>query len=167
MPTGERRAALHTVLLVGEGKTDCAFLKYIKSLYIGRGCGVSVKVRNAHGKGPDYMVGYTIGQCNADYDRIAVLLDTDLQMSTATRKRAKRRKIQVIGSTPCIEGLLLKILGKHVPETSAECKGQRGVTLPAQLTRPENYQEHFPRDLLDDRRGQVPELDELLKLFVF
>ena len=148
--------------------TDCAFLKYIKSIYISRGCGVSAQVCNAYGKGPDHVVGHTIGQCrNADYDRIAVLLDTDLQMLPATRKRAKRKKIQVIGSTPCIEGLLLKILGKHVPKTSAECKGQRGVTLPARLTRPENYQEHFPRDLLDDRRGQVPELDELLKLFVF
>ena len=46
-----RRAARHTILLVGEGATDWAFLKYIKSLYIIRGCGVSAKVLNATVKG--------------------------------------------------------------------------------------------------------------------
>ena len=36
--------ARHTVLLVGEGKTECAFLKHLKSMYISRGCGVAVKI---------------------------------------------------------------------------------------------------------------------------
>lgn len=33
MPLRKGRAARHTILLVGEGTTDSAFLKYIKSLY--------------------------------------------------------------------------------------------------------------------------------------
>ena len=71
MPARKRRTAYHTVLVVGEGTTECAFLRHIKTLYNSRGCGVSVTIRNAHGKGPDHVVDYAIRQCrNAEYDRI-------------------------------------------------------------------------------------------------
>ncbi len=168
MPSHKRRTPRHTVLLVGEGTTEWAFLKHIKSLYISRGCGVSATIRNAHGKGPDHVVDYAIRQCrNAEYDRVRVLLDTDLEMSVAARGRAGVKKIQIIGSTPCIEGLLLKILDERVPGTSAECKAQCSGTLPARLTLPEDYRAHFPGDLLDERRGEVPELGELLNSLTF
>jgi len=105
MPSRGRRVARHTVLLVGEGTTEWAFLKHIKALYISRGCGVSAAIKNAHGKGPDHVVDYAIRQCrNAAYDRVVVLLDTDLTMSVAVRKRVRSRKIHVIGSTPCVVG---------------------------------------------------------------
>lgn len=163
MPARKRRTAYHTVLVVGEGTTECAFLRHIKSLYNSRGCGVSVTIRNAHGKGPDHVVDYAIRQCrNAEYDRIVTLLDTDLPMSAAVRKRARSKKVRIIGSIPCIEGLLLKILGEHVPATSGECKQRCGGILPERLTLSEDYSEHFPKDLLDGRRESIPELGALL-----
>ncbi len=168
MPTRKRRTVSHTVLLVGEGATEKAFLRYIKSLYISRGCGVGVTIRNAHGKGPDHVVDYAIGQCrNAAYDRVIVLLDTDLVMSAAARRRAGTKKVQIIGTVPCIEGLLLAILGEHVPAMSAECKRRCGGVLPERLTSPEDYREHFPRDLLDGRRDVVTELSDLLDCLSF
>ena len=168
MPSRVRRAARHTILLVGEGTTDWAFLKYIKSLYIIRGCGVSAQVLNARGKGPDHVVDYAIRQRqNAAYDRIIALLDSDLEISPAVHKRAKSKKIQIIRAKPCIEGLLLKILGKYVPATSADCKARVGDTLPARLTAPEDYKEKFPKDLLDERRDDVPELGKLLDYLLF
>ena len=162
------RAARHTILLVGEGKTDWAFLKHVKSLYISRGCDVSAKVLNARGKGPDRVVDYAIRQRqNAAYDRVVTLFDTDLEISAASRRRAKSKKIQIIGTTPCLEGLLLKILGEYVPDTSAMCKSQLGVTLPARLTAPEDYQEKFPKQFLDERRDVVPEFGRLLDYLLF
>ena len=93
MPLRKGRAARHTILLVGEGTTDSAFLKHIKSLYISRGCGVCARICNAHGKGPDRVVGYAIRQRqNAAYDRVVTLLDTDLEMSTAARRQARSKK---------------------------------------------------------------------------
>ncbi|MCY4210388.1 MAG: hypothetical protein OXD47_11015 [Gammaproteobacteria bacterium] len=62
---------------------------------------------------------------------------------------------------------MLKILGKHVPATSAECKTQIGDTLRARLTVPEDYQEKFPKVLLDKRRDDVPELGKLLGYLLF
>ncbi len=168
MPARTRRSVSHTILLVGEGATEQAFLRHIKSLYISRGCGVGVTIRNAHGKGPDHVVDYAIGQCrNAAYDRVVTLLDADLPMSTAVRRRARSKKIQIIGSTPCVEGLLLKILGEYVPATSTECKQRCGGVLPERLTLLENYTGHFPKDLLDGRRDDVPELAQLLDCLSF
>ena len=126
--------------------TEQAFLRHIKSLYISRGCGVGVTIRNAHGKGPDHVVDYAIGQCrNAAYDRVVTLLDTDLLMSAAAHRRARSKKIHIIGSTPCIEGLLLKILDEYVPETSTECKQRCGGVLPEQLTAPRRLSGTFSR----------------------
>ena len=168
MPSRGRRVAHHTVLLVGEGKTEWAFLSHIKFLYISRGCGVSVKIRNAHGRGPDQVVDYAIKQRrNAAYDRGVVLLDTDLEMSTAAQKRAKSKKIQIVGSTPCIEGLLLKILNKPVPDTCIECKARVARLHPGQLTIPDSYQEKFPKIVLEKRRHDVLELGKLLDCFSF
>ena len=62
---------------------------------------------------------------------------------------------------------MLKILGKHVPVTSVECKTRMNNTLPARLTMPENYQEKFPKVLLDKRRDDVPELGRLLDYLLF
>ena len=139
-------------------------MKHIKSLYISRYCGVSVKIRNARGGGPDHIVDFTIRQRgNAAYNRVAILLDTDVQMSAPAQKRARSKGIQIIGSTPCFEGLLLKILDKPVPHTSAECKTRISGLLSARLTDPDNYQTNFSRDVLEKRRHDVPELDALLK----
>lgn len=163
MPAFKRRIALQTVLVVGEGKTEEAFLRYIKSLYIYRGCGVAVTIRNAHGKGPNHVVDFAIRQCrNADYDRVVALLDNDLEMSATVGRRAKTRKVQIIRSTPCIEGLLLKILGAHVPATTSECKGRCGIELPENLTSPRNYMQKFPKHILDAQCKAVPELARLL-----
>lgn len=168
MPAGQGRTASRTVLMVGEGSDDTAFLRHLKSLYLTRGCGISGKPRNAHGKGPDNVVNYAIKQKRtAAYDRVVVLLDTDLEMSPTVRRKAKSNRILVTGSTPCLEGLLLKILGEHVPDTSKLCKEQLGFKLPGRLTRQEDYQSKFPKGLLDARRDDVHELGRLLGLLQF
>ena len=168
MSSHVRCAARYTILLVGEGKTDSAFLKHVKSLYISRGSGVTATIRNAHGKGSDHVVNYAIRQRRtADFDRVIALLDTDLEMSAAVRRWAKSKKIKIIKAEPCLEGLLLKILGEHVPNTSADCKAQMGKTLPARLTSPKDYKANFPKDLLDERCGDVLELGKLLDYLLF
>ena len=43
--------AYRTLLLVGEGATEEAFLRHVKSIYAPRGAGLKVTIKNAHGKG--------------------------------------------------------------------------------------------------------------------
>ncbi len=162
-----RKPVLHTVLIVGEGLTEEAFLGHLKSLYITRGCGVGLKIRNAHGKGPEHVVDFTIRQCNnIAYDRVVALLDTDDPWSDKVVKRARQKKIELIGSTPCIEGLLLRILNQPAPEQSADCKQRITNSINGKLTNPGSYNGLFTQEVLEARRVQISELDDLLNGFV-
>gem|GEM_PF-2578925 len=46
-----RLKASRTLLIVGEGRHEEAFLNHLKQLYVPRGCGLSVTIKNARGKG--------------------------------------------------------------------------------------------------------------------
>lgn len=93
-----QREAKTTVLIVGEGDTEKAFLDHLKLHYVTRGCGVSVTTRNAHGKGPENVVDVAIKHARgADYSIVAVLMDTDLpwcapQAGTGEENMPDRRK---------------------------------------------------------------------------
>lgn len=163
MPPHPRRSVRYTVLMVGEGSTEQAFLKHLKALYVSRGSGIGVTIRNAHGKGADHVVDYTISQCrNADYDKLVTLLDNDHPLSDAGRQRARRAKIEVIGSTPCIESLFLQILSENIPVRSVECKRRCEQVIEGRLTEVKNYAAPFPKELLDTRRGDIPDLNLIL-----
>ena len=72
------RHAKRTVLIVGEGYSEVAFLEHLKSLNVERGRGISVKIGNTRGKGPDHVLDNAIRQSNnGAYDAIAVLMDTE------------------------------------------------------------------------------------------
>lgn len=160
-----KRTVQETVLVVGEGDTEKAFLDYLKSLYITRGCGVSVTVRNAHGKGPMHVVDTAIRQSKTgDYKVIAVLMDTDLPWTDDVQKLARKHKVYLIGATPCIDGLLLQILDEQVPELSPRCKEVLHARLHRKPFVKEAYAQDFPKQLLDEKSLSVPALKKLLEL---
>jgi len=157
---------LTTLLLVGEGKTEVAFLSHLKSLYIQRNCGIKLTIKNARGKGPEYIVNFAIRQRhNTAYDRVAVLLDTDLAWPDTIRKEARKNKLALLGSTPCIEGFLLDILAQYVPPETSVCKQRCIDVIAGSLLEPESFQAQFTQELLEARRSDIAILDELLKCF--
>jgi hypothetical protein len=102
-----------TLLLVGEGLHDEAFLRHVKHLFAPRGCGLVVTVKNAHGKGALNVVNFAIRQrASADYDRCVVMTDTDTDYDDRVVALAAGRNIKIIASHPCIEALLLRVLKK-------------------------------------------------------
>ncbi len=152
--------------MVGEGKSDCAFLNHLKTLYVSRGCGTRVKIKNAHGKGPMNVVNFAIRQCREiAYDHVVTLFDSDLELDPSLRRSAVNHNIQLVISAPCLEGLLLKILGEHVPNSSDQCKALLGKSLPDRILEQDDYRETFPKSLLETRRVRVPELNKLLNYF--
>lgn len=67
-----------TLLIVGEGYHEEAFLSHVKQIYAPRGCGLAVTIKNARGKGAMHVVDWTIKQiANAQFDIVAAMLDTD------------------------------------------------------------------------------------------
>jgi hypothetical protein len=163
--TPVRRTVLKTVLIVGEGDTEKAFLDHLKHLYVTRRCGVTVTTRNAHGKGPANVVDAAMRHAkNGDYAIVAVLMDTDLPWTDEIRKKARGHRICLVGASPCVDGLLLEILGEHVPEQSSRCKTVFHERLGRKPFTREAYEQDFPQAVLDERRNAVASLEKLLML---
>lgn len=157
-----------TLLAVGEGDVEEAFLQHLRGLYCATGPenpGVRVTVRNAHGGSPDSIVTYAIGQCrDADYDRRLILLDTDIPWSKATSEKARVKGMVLLGSEPCIEGLLLRILGMPVPADSDTCKVRLRQKTGSDMMDRSDFA-LFDKARLDAARGSIPVLDELLRRY--
>lgn len=159
------RKAATTVLIVGEGATEKAFLDYLKSIYVVRGCGVSVTVRDAHGKSPEHIVTTAIRHSqSAAYDAIAVLLDTDVPWPDSVRKKARSKRICMIGSSPCCDGLILSILGQRVPHTSAACKQALAEYLKKPPLVKEVYEDLITIEITEARRAVCETTSKILSI---
>lgn len=158
----KRKIALRTVLIVTEGYTDKAFADHLKSLYVTRGCGISVRVRNAKGKGADNVVGTALG-VREGFDRVLCLFDADLALKKSLRDKARRQQFTLVASSPCIEGLFLDILGKPVPATCHDCKQLFSQIIGiADFKDAASYAPIFTKEILENRRTKIPVLNALL-----
>lgn len=152
-----------TTLIVVEGFADKAFVEHLKNLYNTRGCGVRVKIKNAKGKGSNNVVRQAINE-QAAYDSRAAFYDSDIPLTQTLRRRSDQKNISRIESTPCLEGLLLTILGHRVPRSSEECKRDFAAILGgADQCKKESYG-MFDRAILEARRRTLRELDLLLRM---
>lgn len=157
-----------TLLAVGEGDSELAFLRHLRSMYCAGGAGVavSVTVRNAHGLGPEHVIDFAAAQAKAySYDKVVALLDTDIPWTDKLLKTARKARIEMVGSTPCLEGLLLSILRKRPPGQSDACKRAIQQELGVDLTEVQSYAAHFPKAVLDEARVRLSELNRLIQCF--
>ena len=160
-----RRAVLRTVLIVGEGACEVAFLNHLKTLFVKRGCGVSVKISNANGKGSAHVVDFAIRQSqNTAYDVVAALLDTDDVWTDALKKHAENNKIKLVPSSPCLEGLLLEILDEFKMDSSQHLKEKMHPKLSGKKTEATSYATLFTVELLEERKTKVASLNTLIQL---
>lgn len=157
--------AQRTLLIVGEGAVDEALLLHAKKLYISRGCGLSVKIKNAGGKGASHVINWTIRQmANADYDGVAVLLDTDVDWTPAVEKRARQKKIRVMKSKPCVDAVLLRLIGQSIAGDSHALKKRLAPYLNHAPTDPAQFATHFGDAVLRANRKKEAVIDALLEL---
>jgi len=75
--TGKKtRVVRQTLLVVGEGDAEIAFVRHLKAIYrdaLGR----AVQEANAHGKGGRHVLETAVQRArNRDYDKVILLLDT-------------------------------------------------------------------------------------------
>lgn len=155
-----------TLLVMGEGDCEAAFLQHLRNIYCSNGEGVAVTIRNAQGGGPVSIVTQVIRHIRlASYDKKIALLDTDLTWSDELKKIAKNNDILMIGSNPCLEGLLLNVLKKPAPLISRECKKTLQSHTKADMTEWRHYDPHFSREIFEDARKILTELDNLLSYF--
>ncbi len=159
------RKTQRTLLIVGEGRHEEAFLYHLKQLYVPRGCGLSVTIKNAKGKGALNVVKWTVRQiANMAYDAVAVLLDTDTDWNEKTRKLARTKKIHVLKSEPCFEAMMLRLIGKTATGNAHALKTQFAPYVKNDATQRDHYSAYFGPDCLQAGRDKELTIDELLKL---
>jgi hypothetical protein len=156
------RAARHTTLIVVEGETDEVFLKHLK-VHFGKDSGSRVTVKSARGNA-DAVLKAAINSFEA-FDRRVALFDNDWQPQIKHLHAANSREVLTIRCSPCLEGLLLAILGEQPPRTSLECKQRLEQRIGQSLTDPKTYESYFPSALLTLRASELETLSALLSIF--
>jgi hypothetical protein len=158
-----------TVLLVGEGPAEWAFLKHVIGCFCDRAGPVAAKAENAHGGSPETVVSTARKLlCQRAYDRCLVLMDTDLPWPPRLPIKVGQTRMSYVGSSPCLEGLLLRVLRHPRITTQAsvdQCKRvfHDNYVPWEHRTEPQAYARCLPRDLLLQRRVDSRELDTILK----
>ena len=165
----KRRSANKTLLMFGEGLSEELFLKHLRALY-SRDSGVAVTIRNGKGGTATDIVSNATRE-PGDFDRRIVILDNDKDEQEMQRARteAKQRGIELIENSPCLEAVLLAILedaNSFSSKTSDWCKNKFESNYLDKHKRTEikEYEKIFPKSLLDERRGDVTELNQLISL---
>lgn len=155
-------------LIYGEGPSDVAFLKYLKSVFASRGTGFEIRADGDEGGDPVHVLRKCLNyRGGTEYSTRTILMDTDLLWHpTDVVERAAKAGISLLPSTPCLEGLLLAILDQRIPGSSRECKReihQNWIPENLMLT-PAAYEKHFPEPHLRARASAVPVLGALIQL---
>lgn len=155
----------HTLLIVGEGYGELAFLKYLKSELAVRNSGIEVTVKNAKGKGAAHVIDWTIKQAKiAQYDKVAALFDADTDWNQSVEKKAKNFKIFLLKSEPCFEAMLLRLIGVNPEKDTKKLKKQFEEYVNHDSTNSENYKDHFSSQALLSNQDREPTIKILLSL---
>ncbi len=157
------RRTKETLLFVGEGFCEKAFLVHLNGIY-SKGA-IKTKIVTAKGKGPEHVITHALScKKNDGYNRVAVLLDTDLICNPAVLKEAKVNGIRIIGSSPCLEGFLLDLLGYAKAKTNEGCKKLLKPYMKGDPTDRDAYCENFKKTMLEKARKTHKNLDEIIKI---
>lgn len=165
--TQKKKKQKRTVLFFGEGADENAFLKYIRRLYA-HNASVKITIRDGNGGSAD-MVVKKASNFTGDFDHRIAMIDNDKPQKemTAARKMAKESNIDLIECEPCLEGLLLTIIEQRSvsSKTSKQCKREFEKKHICENKRcdVDEYARVFPKDVLDDARKRIPELDRIIR----
>lgn len=166
--TGRCRSK-RTVLFVGEGPMERAFLRHVIDCFIQRDGQVAAKAENAHGGDPSVVIATAKKLLRQrSYDRCLVLMDTDRSWPANLPTHIGKTSVVFVPEEPVIEGLLLRILGHPNITTSttvAECKRvlYRNYIDEKRRTNPLGYKRYFSRGLLESSRSSCPPLNMILQ----
>jgi len=155
-----KRSLLSTLIIVGEGAHEKAFLSHLKALYSAN-TDQKVKIDSADGGSPQDIVRTAVKKSrHIDYDRKFILMDSDIVVDDAAKKLAKDNNITIILSEPlCLEGMLLKLLGINAPDTSKKCKALLHPKLDGNPADKNSYVRLINRGLLE-----VSEIEQIVLL---
>lgn len=161
MSKGKRKLRIAcdtTLLVVGEGPDDKAFIDHMKRLFQKRQRGVKgPKIEAGDGGSADVIITNSIrAYRHQAYTRKLLVLDSDIPPSPAKEREAVNAGFDIILWRPqCLEGALLDVLGEPVNafETSQNLKRRLHPMLSGKHTDPGSYANLFPKIVLESTQN--------------
>lgn len=140
-----------TLLVMGEGEHDKAFLSHMKGIYHERGSGSKITLDFSSGGSPHDIIKDTVKKSrHVGYDQKFILMDSDVPVRQQDIKEAKDSGILILYSTPlCLEGMLLSVLKKSIPHTAQKCKGVLHPQLSDNPALSKSYEPLFAKPVLN------------------
>jgi len=159
----ELRRTKPTVLFVGEGKTEVAFIKHLKRLYQPeRSPPVRIAIENGKDSGQVLRTALKITAMR-QYDAVVCLFDLDKALPKGDMRKAKAKRFVLIGAEPCIEGFMLDVLEQSKSYHSSDCKNIMHPKLAGKETDMNSYP-LFTKQMLEARRKGLPNLNMIITL---
>lgn len=153
-----RQASKTTLLVVGEGPDDQAFIKHMNRALRTENRNRTANIQKESGGSPGNIItNATRKYRNAHYDQRIFVLDSDIPIDNASYKLAKQFGFEICLWSPlCLEGALLDVLGEPVNahESSQDLKKRLHPRLAANHTEPEAYAILFPKSRLEGATNQ-------------
>lgn len=171
-------------IINGEGKSEYFFLRHIHGLYK-HTHKHSITIVSPHSGGcggcPEDVAHKLYIKCmGRSYDYGAILIDSDrlhtpcddvYKNARARIARTERstlpKNCRCFISSPCLEGMLLKISGTHPPSQSTQCKSifRKIFKKDAVNFSSNDWKSNFPTQTLESASEDSPQLKMLLNLF--
>ncbi|WLD58623.1 hypothetical protein NFC81_02225 [Salinispirillum sp. LH 10-3-1] len=149
-----RTVSKTTLLVVGEGPDDQAFIKHMNQQFRNENTQRSATIKKESGGSPGNIITNTTRKYqNSDYDQRIIVLDSDIPVGAASRALASKHGFAIVLWSPtCLEGALLDVLGEpvHAHESNQALKGRLHPRLAAHHTEPEAYAGLFPKPILKE-----------------
>lgn len=159
------RIVRRTLLVVGEGYAEVAFLKHIRNLYSNEQNASSMMIANARGAGAQHVVPYAVKAARfCAHDQVAVLLNAPVDWNERVAALARTKKISVLVALPCLESPLLHVHGGRSEQPMENCKKDFQERFGGEIDGELLLEKFFRKEVLDEARGRVPMLDQLLTL---
>lgn len=154
-----------TKLIVVEGKAEEVFVKHLVSLYVVRGASTHPTVKNARGKGGTHVLDIALRHMrSAQFDQVALVLDTDVQWGPKEQRTALDHGMSVIENLPCFEAFLLEIMGIVEQGASKDQKKRFLKELGGEAHNPQLIQKNFSKELIEREKLRVVNLQELIRI---
>ncbi|OWQ47968.1 hypothetical protein CDL60_05085 [Roseateles noduli] len=155
-----------TVLAVGEGDAEVAWLNHLKDAYFSRACGSTIKIQQAYGKGAANVIKQAITYAaDRGYSRCMAVFDTDKDYSEEVAALARKNRLISIPSEPCLEGFLLRLHGDTKVRTSEQHKRRFEQRFGARVQETGVLRSHFGVAFIESIRDAEPLVHLLINTF--
>lgn len=142
-----------TLLIVGEGPDDQAFIKHMNQELRADNSHIRPKIEKQSGGSPGNIITNAVRKYeHQSFDQRYLVLDSDIPISQQDHDKAKEHGYRIIQWSPvCLEGALLDVLGEKVSsnEPAASLKKRLHPLLDGHHTDSAAYQSRFPRVVLE------------------